>query len=215
MTQAPRPIREWQELRVGGNGLAEGDAKRLQRVAERAARRLRLPEDAILTRTATGIRAGQVVGVLATPGSTLEILPKIDGDDGAVRAALVRMLAVALELRVADGEITALQTQRHSLLELLIRLFAARLLAIVRRGLPRHYRARTEDLRLFRGRLDVTRQLTQLAVRSDLLACRFDELSVDTPLNRVLKAAVSKLTGVPAPQSPLGICPRSLLGSSS
>ena len=195
MTQAPiRPIREWEELRVGGDGMAEGDAKRLHRIAERAARRLRLPEDAVLTRTASGVRAGQVVGVLATPGSTLEILPKIDGDDGAVRAALVRMLAVALELRVADGEITALRTQRHNLLELLIRLFAARLLAAVRRGLPRHYRARTEDLKLLRGRLDVTRQLTQLAVRSDALACRFDELSVDTPLNRVLKAAVSKLT---------------------
>ena len=195
MTQTPiRPLREWEELRVGGDGLAERDATRLHRVAEHAARRLRLPENAILTRTATGLRAGQVVGVLATPGSTLEILPKIDGDDGAVRTALVRMLAVALDLRVAAGEITPLQTQQHNLLELLIRLFAARLLAAVRRGLPRHYRVRTEDLKLLRGRLDVTRQLTQLAVRSDALACRFDELSVDTPLNRVLKAAVSKLT---------------------
>ena len=197
MTPEPiPPVREWEELPVGGDGLAEGDAKRLHRVAERAARRLLLPEDAILTRTATGVRAGQVVGVLATPGPTLEVLPKIDGDDGAVRAALVRMLAVALELRVADGEITALHTQRHDVLELLIRLFAARLLAAVRRGLPRRYRTRTEDLRLLRGRLDITRQLTQLAVRSDVLACRFDELSVNTPLNRVLKAAVSKLTGV-------------------
>ena len=196
MTQTPtRSIREWEELRVGRDGFTEGDANRLHGVAERAARRLRLPEDAVLTRTAAGVKAGQVVGVLAAPGSTLEILPKIDGEDGAVRVALIRMLAVALELRVADGEITALQTQRHNLLELLIRLFAARLLAAVRRGLPRRYRARTEDLRLLRGRLDVTRQLTHLAVRSDVLACRFDELSADTPLNRVLKAAVSRLTG--------------------
>ena len=197
MTQAPtRSVREWEELRIGRDGFSEGDANRLHRVAERAARRLRLPEDAVLTRTAAGVKAGQVVGVLAAPGSTLEILPKIDGEDGTVRAALIRMLAVVLELRVADGEITALQTQRHNLLELLIRLFAARLLAAVRRGLPRRYRARTEDLRLLRGRLDVTRQLTHLAVRSDVLACRFDELSADTPLNRVLKAAVSRLTGV-------------------
>ena len=195
MTEAPfRSIREWEELRVGDAGLSEGEAERLHRVAERAARRLRLPEGAVLTRTAAGVRAGQVVGVLATPRSTLEILPKIDGDRGAVRAALVRMLAVALGLRVAAGEITALQTQRHDLLELLIRVFAARLLAAVRRGLPRRYQARTEDLRLLRGRLDVTRQLTRFAVRSDVLACRFHELSVDTPLNRVLKAAVSKLT---------------------
>ena len=216
MTQAPiRSIREWEELRVGDDGFSERDAERLHRVAERAARRLRLPQGAVLTRTAAGVRAGQVVGVLATPRSTLEILPKIDGDDGAVRVALVRMLAVARDLRVADGEIAALRTQRHDLLELLIRLFAARLLAAVRRGLPRRYRTRTEDLKLLRGRLDVTRQLTRLAVRSDVLACRFDELSVDTPLNRVLKAAVSKVASLPATQPPLGGWPSWRLGWSS
>ena len=37
---------------------------------------------------------------------------------------------------------------------------------------------------LMRGRLDTTRQVTHLAIRSDLLACRFDELSENTPLNR-------------------------------
>ena len=47
-----------------------------------------------------------------------------------------------------------------------------------------------------RGRLDVRRQFTRLAVRPDRLACRYDELSEDTPLNRVLKAAVSRLAGV-------------------
>ena len=38
--------------------------------------------------SATGLKAGQIVGVLATPGPTLEILPKIDGRDDEVRAAL-------------------------------------------------------------------------------------------------------------------------------
>ncbi len=191
-----KTIREWEDLPVGADDAEKRDAERLQRVAERAARRLGLDRNAVLARTPSGLKAGQVVGVLVTPGSTLEILPKIDGNDGAVRAALVRMLAVTLRLRVASGEITALETQRHDLLELLIRLFAVRLVAAVRRGLPRHYRQRGEDLKLMRGRLNVTRQLTRLAIRSDLLACRFDELSVDTPLNRVLKAAVAVLAGI-------------------
>ncbi len=149
----------------------------------------------MLTRTADrNLKAGQVVGVLAVPGRTVEILPKIDDEDnGAVRAALVRMLAVALDLRIAEGDLAALDTQRNDLLELLVRLFAERLLAAVRRGLPRRYVAREEDLRLLRGKLDVTRQITHLAARPDRLACRFDELSEDTPLNRVLKAAVSRL----------------------
>ncbi len=59
MTRGPiRSIREWEELRVGDDGFSEGDAERLHRVAERAARRLRLPEGAVLTRTAAGVRAG-------------------------------------------------------------------------------------------------------------------------------------------------------------
>ena len=141
-------------------------------------------------------RAKQVVGVLAIPGKTLEILPKIDGDDGTVRRALIHMLAVARDLRVADGELAALDTQRRDLLELLIGLFTSRLLTAVRRGLPRRYIGQEDDLRLLRGRLNVIRQVTHLAARPDLLACRFDELSEDTPLNRVLKAAVSRLARV-------------------
>ena len=166
---------------------------RLLALAERASRRLKLPETAALTRTHQGLKAGQIVGILVTPETTLEILPKIDGKKGEVRKALLRMLAVAWELRVVDGELADLDTQRHDLLELIISLFAVRLLAAVRRGLPHRYVAHEEESRLLRGRLDVTRQVTHLAVRPDRLACRFDEMSPDTPLNRVLKAAVSRL----------------------
>ena len=191
-----KTIREWETLRIGGDGPSNNQAARLHAAAERAARRLKLSETAVLTRTHRGLRAGQVVGILSVPGQALEILPKIDGEDGTARAALVHMLAVAWGLRVADGELAALNTQRHDLLELLIRLFAERLLIAVRRGLPRRYLGRQEDLARLRGRLDIKRQFTHLAIRPDRLACRFDELSVDTPLNRVLKAAVSRLAGL-------------------
>ena len=186
--------REWEYLSVGGkDGLTAREASRLHAVAESAARRLKLPATAVLERRHRGLKAGQVVGILSVSGRTVEILPKIDGEDGAVRAALIRMLAVALDLRVADGELAALDTQRHNLLELLARLFADRLLTAVRRGLPRRYIAHEDDLPVLRGRLNVTRQVTHLAVQPDRLACRFDELSEDTPLNRVLKAATARL----------------------
>ena len=190
-----KPLRGWDTLPVGKADMAERDALRLHAAAERAAQRLGLPETAVLTRTHQGLKAGQVVGILSIPGCTIEILPKIDREDGAVRAALIRMLAVASDLRVAEGELTALDTQRDDLLELLIRLFAERLLAAVRRGMPRRYLTHEEDLALLRGRFDVKRQFTHLAVRPDRLACCCDELSEDTPLNRVLKATVARLTG--------------------
>ena len=191
-----RTCREWGYLPIGENGLLEAKAKRLHALAELAARRLKLPETAVLTRAHQGLRAGQVVGILTTPGMTLEILPKIDGDKGKVRRALIHMLAVTRELPIADGELAALDTQRDDLLELLIRLFADRLLAAVRRGLHRRYYAHEEDLALLRGRLNVKRQFTHLVVRRDRLACRFDELSENTPLNRVFKAVVVRLAGI-------------------
>lgn len=186
-----RKVKEWSEL--SSDGMTPEDINLLHVAAKRAARLRGLPEDAVLKRTEKGLRAQQVVGILTVPGITVEILPKVDGEDGAVRAALVQMLAVARGIRPVHGDLAAMDTQRHDLLELLIQLFAERLLAAVRRGLPRRYVLHEEDLSVLRGTLRVKRQFTSLVTRPDLVACRFDELSEDTPLNRVLKAAVTRL----------------------
>jgi len=136
----------------------------------------------------------QMVGVIAAPGCSLEILPKIDPDeiqsDGAIRHRLVRMLDVALGLNLSDGEASTMARQNETLLDILIRLFADRLLAEARRGLPRAYLAQEDDLPALRGRLDVRRQFSHNAVRPDRLACRFDTLMIDTPLLRTMKACV-------------------------
>lgn len=140
------------------------------------------------------IVAQQTVGVIAAPGCSLEILPKIDLEvtesDGTIRHRLMRMLDVALGLNLGDGQASAMARQKETLLDILIRLFADRLLAEARRGLPRVYLAQEEDLSALRGRLDVRRQFTALAVRPDRLACRYDALMADTPLLRIMKACV-------------------------
>ncbi|MGP9819337.1 McrC family protein [Salinarimonas sp. NSM] len=151
----------------------------------------------VLEHGRTGLRARNIVGVIAAEGCSLEILPKIDGLDGegAVRRRLVRMLAVALDLDLAAGRLTALDTQREDLLEILVRLFAERLAEAVRRGMPRAYVPEEGDLTALRGRLDPKRQFTTLLATPQKLACRYDALSPDIPLNQVMKAAVGVLTG--------------------
>ena len=187
-------VPEWGHLAIGEKGVSLESAGRLHTLAQRETKRLRVSQP-ILTRTAKpSLLAGQVVGVLAVPGATVEILPKIEGEaSGTVRQALTRMLAVAWNLPIADNEPTLLATQRTNLLEVLIGLFVDRLLVAVRRGLPHRYREKEDDLAFLRGKLDIPRQLARHAVRPDRLACRFEELSVDTPLNRVFKAAVTRL----------------------
>ena len=143
-----------------------------------------------------------IVGILASGNASLEILPKIDAAPGdtpdqqnaAIRKRLVHMLAVALDLKIDLGALTDLAWQRETLLEILIRIFCDRLTETLRKGMPRRYLGCEDDLPMLRGQLDVNRQFTRHAVNPSRLACRFDVLSEDVALNRIMKAAVVHLS---------------------
>jgi 5-methylcytosine-specific restriction enzyme subunit McrC len=147
-----------------------------------------------------GLRARGVVGVIATPGWQLEILPKIEGGgevgltDATLRTRLIHMLAVVHDLPIEAGAMTQLGWQRDTVLEFLIRLVCAKLADAVRLGMPRHYLEHEDDLPALRGRLDVARQFSTRAVSPQKLACRFEILSPDISLNQVMRAAVTKLS---------------------
>ena len=162
-------------------------------------------QEGVLEHRRHALRARGVVGVVAGAGCALEILPKIDVAEtdgpqrtGAIRRRLVHMLAVALDMRIDAGAMTALDWQRETLLEILIRLFSERLIEAVRRGMSRRYVAHEDDLPALRGRLDVTRQFTTLAANPARLACRYDAQSPDIALNRIMKAAVTRLSRIAA-----------------
>ena len=188
-------MQEWEERHIGEDGVPVRAAEQLHMLAVHETKRLQKQgakvSQPILSRTAKStLKAGQVVGILSVPNATLEILPKIDGCDQAIRRSLLRMIAVALNLPIAVSESASMAVQRQNLLEVFIQFFAEALLDIARRGLPHRYLSRRDDLSYLRGKLDIRHQLLHNATRSDRLACVYDELSVDTPLNRILSAAV-------------------------
>ncbi|MBZ9864225.1 McrC family protein [Mesorhizobium sp. CA15] len=195
-----RTIREWGYLPIDRSG--EGEFTRT--VADRLLELSRTNPlggqdgECILTNHPHRLRAQQVVGMLAAPGVTLEILPKIDGadSDGATRRSLIHMLAAVIDLEIADGAITDLDWQKDDLLEILIRLFCDQLFKALHRGMPRQYVEHEDDLAAIRGRLVLKRQFTTLSVTPQKLACRFDELSPDIALNRIMKAALSRLSSI-------------------
>jgi len=196
-----RTIREWERIAYGTDDatIPEAQADRIAAVAK-ASSFAGGGGDGVLEHGRKGLRARGVVGVIATPGCQLEILPKIEGggeggvSDATLRNRLIHMLGVVHDLPIESGATTELGWQRDTVLELLIRLFCAKLTDAVRHGMPRQYLAREEDLPALRGRLDVTRQFSTLAVSPQKLACRFDALSPDIPLNQVMRAAITKLS---------------------
>lgn len=198
-----RLLLEWGRI-AHGNGpseIPEAHAARLAAVAERSPFSGR-GGDGVLEHRRNDLRARGVVGVIAAPGCQLEILPKIEAmgetgtDDAILRRRLVHMLAVARDIRIDAQTSASLGWQRDTLLEILIRLFCTRMVEAVRQGLPRRYIAHADDLPALRGRLDITRQFSTLAAQPQTLACHYDELSADIPLNQVMKATITKVTSL-------------------
>jgi len=199
-----RTILEWETIRYGdaADEMPMPAADRIAAVAAASPLAGR-GGGGVLEHGRKGLRARGVVGVIATQGCALEILPKIDvagGSDaettGNIRKRLVHMLAVALDLKIDAGQVTALDWQRETLLEILIRLFSEKLVDAVRQGMPRRYVEHADDLPTLRGRLNVTRQFTALAVEPSRLACRFDPLTPDIALNRIMKAAATRVSRI-------------------
>lgn len=201
----PFTIREWEKLPYGdGEGqIPDEMAGRLAAIAAASPLSGR-GGGGVLEHGRHALRARGVVGVLSTRDCTLEILPKIDvdaekdveGQNTAIRKRLIHMLAVALDLKIDLGSITELAWQRETLLEILIRIFSEKLTDAVRQGMPRRYIEQEDDLPALRGTLNIARQFTHLAVNPSRLACRFDVLSEDIALNRIMKATVSHLARI-------------------
>lgn len=195
-------VREWDKLAYG-EGAGQISPLHADVLASLAARSIFAGRggSGVLEHGRHALRARGVVGILAAGDASLEILPKIDVAPGEtidhqnaeIRKRLVHMLAVALDLKIDLGVITDLAWQRETLLEILIRIFCDKLTEALRKGMPRRYITCEDDLSTLRGQLDITRQFTRHAVDPSRLACRFNLLSEDTQLNRIMKAAVLRL----------------------
>ena len=139
------------------------------------------------------------VGVVATENCQIEILPKIDdpnrleSDQDCARKRLIQMLEVVHSLDFETGSKTALDWQSESILEIFITKFCNQLEEAFKRGLPMQYIEEEEDLPALRGRMNIIRQFSVLTIRPDKLACRFDNRSVDIPLNQTILATINLL----------------------
>lgn len=164
---------------------------------DRMSRRLKaagLKGDVFRHANRTTLKAQQYVGVMQVGSDAIEVIPKIDGlDERGARINLFRMLARTRRLAVHEAELARLATQNLNILEIFIRLFCDKLFAEVHRGLASRYERHSDNLPTLRGKLLTGLQATLNAFHPERFQCEFDEFTVDTPLNRVLKAAVRRL----------------------
>ena len=201
-----RTIREWEYIGYGNNNqeLSESQADQIMAVARESkfsdSSGEKVLDYKVLDYGRKSLRARDVVGVIATHDCQLEILPKIEGprevdvEINELRERLIHMLSMTWDLPISVGTVTRLGSQNDTILEILIRLYCDLLIKAVRQGMPRKYKEQGDDLPTLCGRLNITRQFSTLATSPQKLACQFDELSRDIPLNQMMRAVISKLS---------------------
>lgn len=106
---------------------------------------------------------------------------------------LYYLLAYAWDIVPDTSDVNLAATRCDDALNLLALMLDRGLRRLTARGFERGYRPRTAPLTRLRGRIDVVdshRRMTDVAGR---MVCRFDELSIDTPANRILRTTIGNL----------------------
>ncbi len=168
----PYTIREWERIGYGtnrGQDPQKSAAKRLVSFARASAFAGRGGEG-VLEHGRRELRARGVVGVIAARDCQLEILPKIEGagesgvTDATLRDRLIHMLAAVYDLKIEAGAITQLGWQSDTVSNCSYVCSAQNSRTRCAGDAAPLSSPRRRPSRSLRGRLDVTRQFSTLAV---------------------------------------------------
>lgn len=135
------------------------------------------------------IRPGSTIGTILMNGRQLVIQPKLD------ISRVFFLMAYASGL-VSWKEDLALLPPQSSLLEALIPIYCAHLDRAFKRGLLQGYRHVDEPLMTIRGRIDFKATIQRFALIPPI-DVNYDDFTVDTDENRMLKAAIMALGRLP------------------
>lgn len=103
------------------------------------------------------------------------------------------MLAYAFQVLNEDGYKEVATEEFHNVAELCAAILCKGVSVQLKRGLDRAYISQTETLSGVRGKIDITESIkTQTMLRKQLV-CTYDEFSVNTYMNQIIKTTMMKL----------------------
>lgn len=139
----------------------------------------------------TQVKVFDAIGAIDLPGSVIIVYPKIP------IAHFNYIAARALSLpRIYTGDF-GLQ-QGSNFLELVCAWAIDSVEAILRDGLVRDYKELRAPIQTIRGRVHVANTFVNISRGNLALDCSFEDYSVDTPLNRILKNSLEFIGTNPA-----------------
>lgn len=106
---------------------------------------------------------------------------------------IYHMLAYAFQVLREQGYRDVATEEFANTAELMAAILARGVSSQLKRGLGREYVDRTDTLSTLRGKIEVTESLKSRSMLRRQLVCSYDEFSVDTRMNRILKATMMLL----------------------
>ena len=100
------------------------------------------------------------------------------------------MLAYAFQVLNEQGYRNIATEDFDNTAELCAAILARGISTQIKRGLGKEYIPRTEALSSLRGKIDITESIKTQALQRNLLVCSYDEFSVNSHMNRIIKATV-------------------------
>jgi 5-methylcytosine-specific restriction enzyme subunit McrC len=118
------------------------------------------------------------------------------------------LLVYAANLAEFRDRFDAEADEAAELPDLLARLLITVVVRRMRRNLSRSYRPNRATLARLRGRIDWLETLTGMHLERGRVACRFEDLTFDTPRNRLVRAALEAMAGRLSDREMAGECRR-------
>lgn len=104
---------------------------------------------------------------------------------------IYHMLAYAFQVLREQGYADVATEEFSNTAELMAAILARGVSSQLKRGLGREYVDRTDTLSTLRGKIEVSESVKTRSVLRRQMVCSYDEFSVDTTMNRILKATMA------------------------
>lgn len=150
------------------------------------------------------IKTGRYVGTIQTKnGQIIEVLPKIykatgqqEKDKDVCRSVFLNMLKHFTDIKARSFQNASLSTQKgFPILEVYIRNYINAVEQLVLGGLKKNYAPIEENQRYLKGKLDITKQITNNTTNKARFAIKYNKYIEDIPQNRIIVTTLRKLMG--------------------
>lgn len=106
---------------------------------------------------------------------------------------IYHMLAYAFQVLREQGYKSIATEEFHNVAELCAAILCKGVSGQLKRGLGREYIEQTEALSTVRGRIEISESIRTQSIHKQQLVCTFDEFSVNSYLNRIIKTTMELL----------------------